>query len=271
VHTVSQRPCPPQPPPPPQPPRHPEQPATGAGRVLPAYAELLCRSNYSFLSGASHPEELVQRAHALGYAALAVADECSVSGVVRAHTEAVRVGLQLIVGVQMQLAAPEGAGKPVKAGAAGKTAPGAVQPGVGAGTGVGVGAGPGAVRGTPSGDGARLVLLVQSRRGYANLVHWVTLARRRAPKGEYRALPSDIEGRAPTAPMLAGLPGCLALLVPQAGQAFETVFAQAMWLKTWFGTDRARLALCLQLTPHDAALADTVRRVAGLKIGRAHV
>jgi error-prone DNA polymerase len=108
------------------------------------------------------------------------------------------------------------------------------------------------------------VLLAQSRRGYGNLVHWVTLARRRAPKGEYVAYASDAEGRAPTAPMLAGLPGCMALLVPPPGQAFEALFAQAMWLKTWFGTERGRLGLCLQLTPGDAALADQVQRLSAL-------
>jgi error-prone DNA polymerase len=51
----------------------------------PAYAELHCLSNFSFLRGASHPQELVERAHVLGYSALAMTDECSVAGVVRAH------------------------------------------------------------------------------------------------------------------------------------------------------------------------------------------
>ncbi len=51
----------------------------------PAYAELHCLSNFSFLRGASHPQELVKRAHELGYSALAITDECSVAGVVRAH------------------------------------------------------------------------------------------------------------------------------------------------------------------------------------------
>src|SRR5512139_1874743 len=73
--------------------------------MLPAYAELHCRSNFSFLTGASHPEELVQRAHELGYAALAITDECSLAGVVRAHAQARRVGLHLIVGTEMHLAA----------------------------------------------------------------------------------------------------------------------------------------------------------------------
>jgi len=49
-----------------------------AARGLPAYAELHCRSNFSFLTGASHPEELVVRAYELGYTALAITDcECT--------------------------------------------------------------------------------------------------------------------------------------------------------------------------------------------------
>jgi error-prone DNA polymerase len=53
--------------------------------LLPAYAELHCLTNFSFQRGASHPGELVQRARELGYAALAITDECSVAGVVRAY------------------------------------------------------------------------------------------------------------------------------------------------------------------------------------------
>ena len=53
--------------------------------TLPAYAELHCLSNFTFLRGASHPQELVERAHGLGYSALAITAECSVAGVVRAH------------------------------------------------------------------------------------------------------------------------------------------------------------------------------------------
>jgi error-prone DNA polymerase len=77
-------------------------PATAAR--LPAYAELHCLSNYSFLRGASHPEELVTRAHALGYAALALTDECSVAGAVRAHQAARALGLPLLIGSELQLA-----------------------------------------------------------------------------------------------------------------------------------------------------------------------
>ena len=51
--------------------------------LLPAYAELHCLSNFSFLRGASHPEELVERAASQGYAALALTDECTLAGTVR--------------------------------------------------------------------------------------------------------------------------------------------------------------------------------------------
>jgi error-prone DNA polymerase len=227
---------------------------------LPGYAELHCRSNFSFLSGASHPEELVARAHALGYAALAITDECSLGGVVRAHAEAKRRGLHLIVGAEMvlQRAAPAHAAD------------------------------------TP---GPRLVLLAMSRRGYGNLSQWITVARRRAPKGQYQALMSDLEGRVPHLPTLAGLPDCLVLLhTPQVlatAQPFETLFAQALWLKTWFGQDggnagpprgsappsgggsgaavswgphegRAALALPLLHHAHDGLLVDIVQRVSAL-------
>jgi len=72
--------------------------------ALPAYAELHCLSNFSFLRGASHPEELVARAHQLGYGALAITDECSFAGAVRAHAAAKECGLPLILGSEIQLA-----------------------------------------------------------------------------------------------------------------------------------------------------------------------
>jgi error-prone DNA polymerase len=71
---------------------------------LPAYAELHCLSNFSFLRGASHAGELVARAVELGYAALAVTDECSFAGSVRAHLAARGAALQLIHGTELQLA-----------------------------------------------------------------------------------------------------------------------------------------------------------------------
>ena len=77
--------------------------ATLAAGGLPAYAELHCCSNFSFLRGASHAEELVARAMELGYAALSVTDECSLAGVVRAHVAAKEAGLKLIIGSEIVL------------------------------------------------------------------------------------------------------------------------------------------------------------------------
>ncbi|OIQ97638.1 error-prone DNA polymerase [mine drainage metagenome] len=71
--------------------------------TLPDYAELHCLSNFSFLRGASHAEELVARAKAQGYAALAITDECSCAGVVRAHLAARQAGLKLLVGTELVL------------------------------------------------------------------------------------------------------------------------------------------------------------------------
>jgi DNA polymerase III alpha subunit len=65
------------------------------------YAELHCKTNFSFLEGASHPDELVVRAKELGYAALAVTDRESLAGVVRAHTAAKEAGLKLIIGAEI--------------------------------------------------------------------------------------------------------------------------------------------------------------------------
>ena len=72
--------------------------------TLPAYAELHCLTNFTFLRGASHPEELAERAAELGYAALAITDECSLAGVVRAHIAAKEHNLKLIIGAEFKLA-----------------------------------------------------------------------------------------------------------------------------------------------------------------------
>ncbi len=58
------------------------------------FAELHCVSNYSFLRGASHPEELVKQAHLLGYSAIALTDECTYAGLVKAHVAAKSYGIK---------------------------------------------------------------------------------------------------------------------------------------------------------------------------------
>ncbi|MBU6308549.1 MAG: error-prone DNA polymerase [Planctomycetes bacterium] len=83
---------------------------TDAGDIGPRYAELHCTSNFSFLEGASHPEELVRRAHALGYEALAITDRGTLSGIVRAHAAAkdlsqdpaINPAIKLIVGATLE-------------------------------------------------------------------------------------------------------------------------------------------------------------------------
>jgi len=252
---------------------------------LPGYAELHCRSNFSFLTGASHPAELVERARALRYGALAITDECSFAGIVRAHEAAKEHGLPLIIGCEMRVGHRSPAhvsvfesppsSVPVPAttmqteeksaatkargarpsNASRKTSP--VRHTIAASRDA-----------TPSPGAAdlpalRLVLLAQTRRGYGNLSHWITLARRRADKGAYIAWRGDVEGKEPGAPMLAGLPDCLALLVPDGAQPFEQIFADAMWIKTWF-QDRAAIAVELLNRANDAALVANIRRAAGL-------
>ncbi len=66
-----------------------------------SYAELHCKTNFSFLEGASHAHELIERAAELGYAALAVTDRHTLSGVVRAHAAAKEHGFKLIIGAEI--------------------------------------------------------------------------------------------------------------------------------------------------------------------------
>jgi error-prone DNA polymerase len=194
---------------------------------LPAYAELHCRSNFSFLTGASRPEELVQRAKELGYSAIAITDDGTLAGVVRAHDEAKALQLPLLIGAQMQLVKPPVDDK------------------------------------TPPEPDMRLVVHVLDPRGYGNLSQWITTARGRAKKGEYRAFRGDIEGKVATEPTLTGLPQCCALLIPDATNPFEILFEQAWWLRQWFG-DRAGIALELLEQPYDELLKANVCRVAEL-------
>ena len=96
-------------------------------RQPPRYAELRCRSCFSFLAGASHPEELVARAAELGLSALALADANGLYGIVRAHAEAKRRGLPLVVGAELAVTGLElgrrGAARPARAGPRGVREP----------------------------------------------------------------------------------------------------------------------------------------------------
>ena len=68
------------------------------------YVELNVRTNFTFLAGASHPEDYVRRAADLGHPAIAITDCNSVAGLVRAHAEAKKLGQRILVGAELQLA-----------------------------------------------------------------------------------------------------------------------------------------------------------------------
>jgi len=123
---------------------------------LPDYAELRCVSNFSFLRGASRPEELVERAKQLGYSALAITDECSLAGAVRAHVAAKEHQLKLLIGSQF-LVEPEALGADA----------------------------------TPF----TLTVLACHMEGYGNLSEFITKLRRASEKGTYRLPLGDISGQ----------------------------------------------------------------------------
>lgn len=82
------------------------------------YAPLWCKSSFSFLEGASHPDELIEEAHRLGLPAIAVADRDGVYGIVRAHLKARELGVKLLPGATVTVAAPGAALVPSPVGAA---------------------------------------------------------------------------------------------------------------------------------------------------------
>ena len=125
-----------------------------------SYVPLWCKSNFSFLEGASHPDELVQQAHALGIPALALTDRDGVHGVVRAHVKARELGVSLIVGAEVTVGDSAAAGTDDDAAA-----------------------GPGIAGGSPA-PASTCVLLAMNRTGYANLCRLITAGRLRRPKGE---------------------------------------------------------------------------------------
>lgn len=207
-------------------PDDPHDDAPGPPAGLPGYAELQCQSNFSFLQGASHPEELAARAAELGYAALAITDECSLAGVVRAHVEAKTQKLPLIIGATFRL------------------------------------------RAGPEAAPLDLTLLAQTREGYGNLSELITLARTRAPKGEYRLAPEDFTAPPPGYEHLRHLPECLAILSPVYGDDPDRMAQQAHWLAATFPR-RAWVGLTLLYRSRDdlhRAAVDHAARAAELPV-----
>jgi error-prone DNA polymerase len=177
--------------------------------ALPAYAELHCLSHFSFQRGASHPAELVERACQLGYSALAITDECSLAGVVRAHavlpelqalhlrTDKPVPTLKLLIGSEFTVhpAADE-----------------------------------------PEGPIFKLVVLACKREGYGNLSEFITLLRRDSPKGQYYLRIDQITAGA--------LADCVLLLVPPRPCSTEVLNRLGGWAARLFA---GRLWLAAEL------------------------
>ena len=177
-----------------------------------SYVPLWCKSNFSFLEGASHPDELVETAHAFGLPALALTDRDGVHGVVRAHVKAQALGLPLIVGAEVTVGDGDsiGAGftlraeEPAGGGNAGcREGPSGAGVSVGAdaldssGGGLaGSRAAPGTTTGIPTAPTSTCVLLAMNRTGYANLCRLITTGRLRRPKGESCVTWPEVRARA---------------------------------------------------------------------------
>ena len=169
--------------------------------TIPEYAELRCVSNFSFLRGASQPEELVERARQLGYAALAIADECSLSGIVRAHVAAKKIGLKLLVGGQF-----------------------AIDWGIASSSDT-----------TPF----DLTVLACNLHGYGNLSQFITKLRRSAPKGTYHLDISNISGDELADCVVLASPKRMAEPAQLASVA-KWLLDQFMG-RCWFGVDLLRI------------------------------
>jgi error-prone DNA polymerase len=182
------------------------------------YASLWCKSNFSFLEGASHAEELVEEAHRLGIGSIALTDRDGVYGMVRAHIKARELGVQLVCGAQVTVAAPGAqlTASPVSIvelseGPTGRgpgwghdtddLAPAVVVTGRRRGTKrarprqVAVDVPRGIDAGRPP-PGSTLVLLAADRAGWANLTRLLTVGRRRCDKGEAMVAWSEVCERA---------------------------------------------------------------------------
>ncbi|MBC3953775.1 error-prone DNA polymerase [Pseudomonas sp. DOAB1067] len=174
------------------------------------YAELHCLSNFSFQRGASSAQELFQRAERHGYAALAITDECTLAGIVRAWQASKDSGLPLIVGSEMQIE-----------------------------------------------KGPKVVLLVEDLIGYQALCRIITVARRRAKKGEYRLLRDDIE---------VSSSGLLAIWLPDIDGDAQACLEQGRWLCGRFA-ERLWLGVELHRGPDDEQrLADLLALAKSLSI-----
>ena len=154
---------------------------------------LFCQSNFSFLTGASHPHELVETAASLGLSAIALTDECSLAGIVKAHGAAKALGIECLIGSYFQLS-----------------------------------------------SGEKIIAIAPDQEGYCELSGYISLARRRMPKGRYEAHFDDLRFR---------LQRCLIIWLITPSKPFNDAkalqFYQAFKQRLWLGYDH-RLEGCKQ-------------------------
>ena len=151
-----------------------EPPALTRRRGRVPYAELHCHSNFSFLDGASHPEELAEEAARLGLEALALTDHDGFYGVVRFSEAAKAVGLPTIFGAELTLSPP------------GNLADRAPRSGRSAGSAGGDGTADLTRQGTPDPEGKHLLVLARDPRGYALLGRAISEGQLAGEKGAPR-------------------------------------------------------------------------------------
>ncbi len=162
-----------------------------ASMAMATYVPLWVKSHYSFLEGASSPDELVEEARRLGLSSLALTDRDGVYGVVRAHVKAREVGLHLIVGAQVTVGEVRSSEFGVRRGATGNRQKDSVlspqSPDLS----------PLRTRASRLAPHASsIVLLALDRGGYANLCRLITQGRMRSPKGESRVTWQEVSEHA---------------------------------------------------------------------------
>lgn len=200
------------------------------------YAELHCVSNYSFLRGASHPEELVQQAYELGYAAVAITDECSYSGLVKAHKTAKACGIKLICGAEFVLGQkPALAPNNTAQTNAQQTVPEQ----------------PNTIKDKPS---SRLILLAPNRKSYGQISSLISKLRKRSEKGLYYLEMTDLQ---------VGLSDCMAIWVCE-GQGVEQLKAVGSELRDllprlWIGLGLFHDGQDMSKTANALTLATTLK------------
>jgi len=230
-----------------------------AASPSPAYAELYAISAFSFQHGASLPQELVARAKALGYAALALTDECSVAGVVRAHEAARAAGLKLLpgaeFGVRCSWPVPDPKSRRDRPSTRSITQDAIL-------VGPLVGDAPEVMSGGALAGEAcfRFVALPHDLQGWGNLCDFISSARRAAPKGQYALHWQPAQGGWAAWPTLAG--NEIILLLPPA-LSMEKACAIAAAARAHYGV-QVWLGATRSLGAQDALHTLRMRQIAHL-------